>query len=808
VITDDEGGTANIAGGTVTYTFTFSEAVSGFTVGEVNVVGGTANIAGGAVTYTFMLSKVVSGFPDGEVDVVVGTKAGAFATGADNSSVYTLVVTPNANSTTNMTVDVAAGVATADGNGVANSAATQSDQVVDTLAPAVVISDNAAGTANGAVIYSFTFSQAVTDFTVAEVVVTGGTKAGTFASGVSGDSVYTLLVTPNANSTTDMTVNVAASVAVDANNNPNTIAAQSVQGVNTHAPTLVITDDEGGTANIAGGAVTYTFTFSEAVSGFTVGEVTVAGGTKAGAFASGVSGDSVYTLVVTPTSNSTTNMTVDVAAGVATADGNGVANSAATQSDQVVDTLAPTASTSVTLVPTGGTVVANKLNHTNTHLVASATITADEATGGSAVMKVDGVTKLTDSTIQAGDTSVNFTTSDGTPTNVELQAAIAAGGVVTVEVTDAAGNMTASSVSNPTLVVDYTIPTAFTYSASAVTTAGIVTGTTSSNFTGTIGVYTDSGGTSLYNGGAVVAITDTTSGSVSVGPGLPTTVFVVIKDASNAIVGDVRPVILGQAGASTLNGTGANEIIFGFEAASTINAGGGDNIILGGAGVDNITTGNGNNVIQSGAGADVITTGSGDDHITNGAGIKTINSGAGNDYISGGAGADIVTGGAGNDYISGGDGADVLSGGDGNDNISGGIGADVLTGGDGVDNLTGGAGADVFAWASADVDTTAGAVIDTINDYGTDADSISGSWGAATGPNFTNTSATPAADLATLLSNADTALNGTVKYYVGQIGEGNNADQYLITDDDGIGYTEVIKLTGFIAAFAVGQIVA
>ena len=294
---------------------------------------------------------------------------------------------------------------------------------------------------------------------------------------------------------------------------------------------------------------------------------------------------------------------------------------------------------------------------------------------------------------------------------------------------------------------DQSTLTPFTYSASVVATAGTVTETSSANFTGTIGVYTNSGGTSLYNGVAAVAITNTTSGSVSVGPGLPTTVFVVIKDASNAIVGDVRSTILGIAGASTVNGTGASEIIFGFEAASTINAGGGNNLIIGGTGVDNITTGNGNNVIQNGAGAgagagdDVITTGRGNDIITSGAGVKTINSGA---------------------------------------------------------------GADIFVWASADVDTTAGAVIDTINDYGTAADSIRGSWGVGSAANYFN-NPSAAADLAGLLLAADTKLDGTIKYYVGQVG----ADSYLVTDSDGIGYTDVIKLVGFGAvSFAVGQIVA
>ena len=43
---------------------------------------------------------------------------------------------------------------------------------------------------------------------------------------------------------------------------------------------------------------------------------------------------------------------------------------------------------------------------------------------------------------------------------VRIQAAIAAGGVVTVKLFDAAGNSTTSAVSNPTLAVDYAAPSA------------------------------------------------------------------------------------------------------------------------------------------------------------------------------------------------------------------------------------------------------------------------------------------------------------------------------------------------------------
>jgi hypothetical protein len=305
VITDDEPGVANIAGGDVTFTFTFGEAVTGFVVDDVTVTGGTKG------TFT-----------------------------AVNGTAYTLVVTPAANSTANIAVDVVAGVAT-DAAGNPNTAA-QAVQAVDTASPTVAITDDEPGVANiagGDVTFRFTFSEAVTGFLADDVTVTGGTK-GTFTA-LSG-TVYTLAVTPAANSTANITVDVAEGVANDAAGNPNTAAAQAVQAVDTTAPVVVITDDEPGVANIAGGDVTFTFTFSEAVTGFVAGDVSVTGGTK-GTFTA-VSG-TVYTLVVTPAANSTANITVNVA-GAAAKDAAGNGNWAAS-AVQAVDTVAPTVTVAI-----------------------------------------------------------------------------------------------------------------------------------------------------------------------------------------------------------------------------------------------------------------------------------------------------------------------------------------------------------------------------------------------------------------------------------------------------------------------------
>ena len=44
--------------------------------------------------------------------------------------------------------------------------------------------------------------------------------------------------------------------------------------------TVTITDDEAGTANIAGGSILYTFQFSETVTGFDAADITVVNGTR------------------------------------------------------------------------------------------------------------------------------------------------------------------------------------------------------------------------------------------------------------------------------------------------------------------------------------------------------------------------------------------------------------------------------------------------------------------------------------------------------------------------------------------------
>jgi endoglucanase len=108
----------------------------------------------------------------------------------------------------------------------------------DTTAPTVTITDNVSATATGDVTFTFTFSEAVTGFAADDVSVTGGTK-GTFTMASDSKSA-TLVVSPTANASGTIAVNVAASTFSDGSSNTNTATATGSQAFNTQttpAPT-------------------------------------------------------------------------------------------------------------------------------------------------------------------------------------------------------------------------------------------------------------------------------------------------------------------------------------------------------------------------------------------------------------------------------------------------------------------------------------------------------------------------------------------------------------------------------------------
>ncbi|MDH6082323.1 Ig-like domain-containing protein, partial [Umezakia ovalisporum] len=258
VITDDEPGVANIATGDIAYTFTFSEAVTGFALEDITVTGGTPGL----------LTQV-------------------------NATQYLLVVTPNANFEGDLTVAVVAGAAI-DAAGNLSLAPQVSVQPVDTIAPTVVITDNQPGVANiatGDILYTFAFSEAVTSFTSEDITVTNGTS-GEFTA-VS-DSVYTLLVRPNADFEGDLTVAVEAGSAIDDAGNLSLAPQVSVQPVDTIAPTVSITSIGSGDNIVSGVAGDNTVVGAAQAGG---GNVTIRlAGTQLGTAAVDANGRFTYSL--------------------------------------------------------------------------------------------------------------------------------------------------------------------------------------------------------------------------------------------------------------------------------------------------------------------------------------------------------------------------------------------------------------------------------------------------------------------------------------------------------------------------------
>ena len=238
-----------------------------------------------------------------------------------------------------------------------------------------------------------------------------------------------------------------------------------------------------------------------------------------------------------------------------------------------------------------------------------------------------------------------------------------------------------------------------------------------------------------------------------------------------------------------------------FTATNTTLFGGatGASLIVGGAGNDTITGGAGSDTITGGLGSDVINITAGTDTITDFTSADSLN-------VSLGATAKIViaaTGGtfnvslgnvnnAGTLFVDGSAGtataSETIIGSTGADILTGGAGSDVITGGAGVDTMTGGAGADKFVFAALDVDTPGTTVTDEIVGFAT-GDRISlGVDGAVT--NFFK-EIVAATSLTALLTAADLKLDGTIDYYFGIVG----TNGYLVTDLNGAGHTDIIKLT-------------
>ena len=254
------------------------------------------------------------------------------------------------------------------------------DETADTTAPQVasIARQTPASSPTNAdsLTWRVTFSEAVSNVDTADFAVSGTTATPSVSavSGVTG--AYD--VTASGGNLASVTATVTLSIATghniqDAASNALTNTTPTGTNDNSYvvdntAPTVTIT----GVPGTSSAAFTATFTFTEAVTGFVVDEITL-GNATASSFM--VTSTTVYTALITPTANGA--VTVDVAADVALdAAGNG--NTAATQASSTY-----TASSANT-APTAAD------NHGDTAQVGD-TLTA----GTTGIMDADGLITLT-----------------------------------------------------------------------------------------------------------------------------------------------------------------------------------------------------------------------------------------------------------------------------------------------------------------------------------------------------------------------------------------------------------------------------
>ena len=187
---------------------------------------------------------------------------------------------------------------------------TSTQDVTITVAdkPTVTITSDVSGTATGDVTFTFTFSEAVSDFAMGDIALTGGVAGSLTGSG----KTYELVVTPTANTNTgNITVNVAADAATNTSGIGIAAASEFTQAYDTAAPTVSSVDisgaeSDGTTANsdalVAGDKILVTVTMSEntIVTGTPTYTVDVGGASKAASYVSGSGTDTlVFSYTVT-----------------------------------------------------------------------------------------------------------------------------------------------------------------------------------------------------------------------------------------------------------------------------------------------------------------------------------------------------------------------------------------------------------------------------------------------------------------------------------------------------------------------------
>ncbi|MFA5797617.1 MAG: Ig-like domain-containing protein [Candidatus Woesearchaeota archaeon] len=527
-------GTVNVSAATFTDAAGNANTVSNHVSMTVDTIAPSIVVASNVSTLkkgetalvNFTLSEAATNFIVGDVTVAGGTLSSFTNV---SSTFYTVVFTPTDNSVAAGTVNVSAATFT-DAAGNANTVSNHVSMTVDTLAPTVAITLNDPALKVGeTALVTFTFTEAVTNFTNADVTTI---DTGTLTAVASSNNItWTATFTPTVNATN--TTNVITVT----NTGLNDLAGNAGSGTNSSANYAV--DTKRPTVGVAlsdyalkiGDTPTLTLTFSEVVFNFNNSDITTIDN---GALTAVASSDNItWTATFTPGVNVTdaTNViTVDLT-GLVDASGN-AGEGTNSSANYAIDTKAPT----VALTYSSNPAKAGAMNITATY---------SESVASTPSISIDqpGSTDITTQAMSGSGAvwTYNYTVvAASSPTYLDGTATVSLSAV-----NDAAGNA-AGSPTTPTFVIDttgpdfyFTNPTAGSTISStfqlAVDTDGTAAGCEFKNATFT------------YGAGTAMTLSGTTSYTASLS-GISTgnqTYYVICADTANNTVTRSRSFIVG-----------------------------------------------------------------------------------------------------------------------------------------------------------------------------------------------------------------------------------------------------------------------
>jgi hypothetical protein len=304
------------------------------------VVADTALSIGETSLATITFSEAVSGFTNADLTLANGTLTAVSS--SDGGITWTATFTPSAsvNDTTNLITLDNTGIADLAGN--AGSGTTDSNNyAIDTLRPtAIIVLADPTLSAGETSLVTITFSEAVSGFTNADLTIANGTL--TAVSSSDGGITWTATFTPTVgvNDLTNVITLANTGVADLAGNTGSGTTNSGNYTIDTVLPTatIVVADNA---LNI-GETSLVTITFSEAVSGFSNADLTIANGTLSAVSSS--DGGITWTATFTPTTSITdaTNLITLDNSGVQNASGN-VGSGTTDSNNFAIDTVRPTA---------------------------------------------------------------------------------------------------------------------------------------------------------------------------------------------------------------------------------------------------------------------------------------------------------------------------------------------------------------------------------------------------------------------------------------------------------------------------------